>query len=1007
MAMLTRIYDISIIETVLHFGWDSEQNIRMNHRRENVRCFSGAMGDELMSRKWRNILIGVVAVAVLVALVLLLSQGSSDYSSKSAGVDLSTDVTGIGRSNTYDAYVASHASDPEVKEEVPVDVLSFEGDATQQAGGLLTSDGSEVTWKVDVPQAGLYNIRLEYLTTESRGVDIERELLINGEVPFAGASTLTLSRLWTDAGEVRKDNQGNDVRPSQKEIFDKQTVYFQDDMGFQTEPYAFYFKEGENTLTLRAVNEPMVVCSLALTPIVQFPSYEEYAAAQPAVEMTDEGKNYSQTIQGESAPLRSAPSLYARYDRSSAKTVPYSVTNTILNYIGGDPWTHAGEWIQWDFEVPEDGYYNISIKARQMYQRGALSARTVYIDGEVPFKDLEAVTFSYNTGWEMRTLSDTNGTPFRFYLTKGKHNIRMEVTLGEMGPVLKRVEDSIFRLNQIYRKLLVLTGATPDRFRDYNLAKVYPEAIQAMDLESKRLYKIVDDIVATTGEKSDRAASAQTLAVQLEQFMENNDRITESFGNFKDNITSLGTAMQNMSESKLDVDLIMVTGENAKPSPLHENFFERAAHEVRSCVSSFFVDYNSLGNKYDSKDDVLDIWITTGRDQSTVLKTMVDDTFTIKSGIKVNIKLVQADAILTAVVAGNGPDIVLSVSGWFAVNYAMRNAVEDLTQFPDYAEVVKPFNKSILDPLTYNNGTKVGVYGLPETQDFPVLFYRTDILEEMGLKVPDTWEELIAELPTIQGESMEVGIPFPDIAVADTSIFNTMIYQNGGEIYDSDAKRTLIDSEAGVAAFKQYTSLFNDYGLPTVFDFVSRFRSGQMPMGIASYATYNTLSISAPEIRGLWDFTLMPGTYREDGTLDRTCHTGGLCCMMIRTDDEKTSNNAWEFMKWWVSAEAQVRFGREMESILGASARYQTANRDALRQLAWSNVQLKILEEQMNHTHGFPEIAGGYSTTRHMTNAIRRVITTKEDPRETLLTYARTINEEIRIKRQEFNLPVD
>ena len=42
-----------------------------------------------------------------------------------------------------------------------------------------------------------------------------------------------------------------------------------------------------------------------------------------------------------------------------------------------------------------------------------------------------------------------------------------------------------------------------------------------------------------------------------------------------------------------------------------------------------------------------------------------------------------------------------------------------------------------------------------------------------------------------------------------------------------------------------------------------------------------------------------------------------------------------------------------------------------------------------------------------MTNAIRKVINTKEDARETLLTYARTINDEIRIKRQEFGLAVD
>lgn len=962
-----------------------------------------------MSRKWRNILIGIVAAALAITGLVLLSRGPADFREKYEGADLSTDVTGIGRSNTYGAYLAEHEGDPAVTKEVAVELSAFEGEGGSPCDdGVMTSDKSELTWKVDVPQAGLYNIRLDYLTVESRGIDVERELAINGEVPFAGASTLSFSRLWTDSGDIRKDNQGNDIRPTQTERFEKQSAWCMDSLGYQTEPYAFYFNEGENTLTLKAVNEPVILCGITLTPPAKDITYAEYSAAQPETLMSEEAKNYSLKVQGESAKLRSAPSLYARYDRSSSLTDPYSVTNTILNYIGGDPWTHPGEWIQWDFEVPEDGYYHISVKGRQMYQRGALSARTVYIDGEVPFEELSAVTFGYNTGWEMRTLGDKDGTPFRFYLTKGSHTIRMEVTLGEMGPILKEVEDSIYRLNQIYRKLLVLTGANPDRFRDYKLNQVYPEAIQAMDLESKRLYRIVDEIVATTGEKSDRAAAAQTLANQLEQFVESNERITESFVNFKDNITSLGAAMQNMSESKLDIDLFMITGENVKVPAVHENFFQRTAHEIRSCVASFFVDYNSLGDKFDNTDDVLEIWITTGRDQSTVLKTMVDDTFTAKTGIKVNVKLVQADAILPAVVAGNGPDIVLSVSGWLAVNYAMRNAAEDLTQFEDFDEVIKPFQSSILVPLTYNDGKHKGIYGLPETQNFPVLFYRSDVMEEMGLPIPQTWDEMIAELPTIQGNSLEVGINFPDITLnPDISVFESMIYQNGGEIYDEDAKRTLIDSEAGVAAFKQYTSLYNDYGLPVVFDFVSRFRSGLMPLGVSTYATYNTLMVSAPEIRGLWDFTLFPGTKKDDGTIDRTVHTDGLCCVMTTCDNEQTRQNAWKFMKWWVSTDAQVRFGREMESILGASARYQTANQEAIRQLAWSDKQLSVLLEQMTHTKGFPEIAGGYSTTRHITNAIRKVINTKEDPRETLINYARTINEEIRIKRREFGLPLD
>ena len=66
----------------------------------------------------------------------------------------------------------------------------------------------------------------------------------------------------------------------------------------------------------------------------------------------------------------------------------------------------------------------------------------------------------------------------------------------------------------------------------------------------------------------------------------------------------------------------------------------------------------------------------------------VDDTFTPATGIRVNVKLVVADTLLTAVVAGNGPDVVLSLGTWFPVNYAMRNAAEDLTQFEDFDEVI-------------------------------------------------------------------------------------------------------------------------------------------------------------------------------------------------------------------------------------------------------------------------------------------------------------------------------
>ena len=544
-----------------------------------------------MSKKMWRILACILIVAIVVAAVLLLNQGSQDFHEKYEGVDLSTDVEGIGRSDTYSNYLKNYTGVGTGSEEIPVDVAAFEGDGTLEndADGqpqVKTQDGDYTTWKVTVPQDGMYTVRMEYLTVESRGVDVERAIYINDVLPFAGADTLRFSRLWVDAGPVKKDNQGNDIRPSQTEKYEYQTAFCRDDMGYETAPYQFFFKAGENTLSFEAVNEPVIIRSLTLVPAEEYQTYDAYLAAQPEVTMTEEGKAYLQTIEGEAADLRSSPSLYARYDRSSPATVPNDVAHTVLNYIGGDPWNNAGQWIQWTFEVPEDGYYNITIKARQMYSRGSISCRSVYIDGEIPFDAMSSLAFSYNTAWDMHTLADDQGTPYRFYLTKGQHTIRLEATLGEMGGVLKEMEDSIYRLNQIYRKVLVLTGVTPDRYRDYNLAGVYPEVIEAMDLESKRLYKLVDDTVALTGQKNDRVAVAQTLAVQLEQFVDRNERITQSFSNFKDNITSIGTSQQNMAETKLDVDRIFIHGESAKLPAMNDNFFTRTFHEIKACVAS-------------------------------------------------------------------------------------------------------------------------------------------------------------------------------------------------------------------------------------------------------------------------------------------------------------------------------------------------------------------------------------------------------------------------------------
>lgn len=981
-----------------------------------------------MKNSAKKIVVGVIiVVAAALFAFFILRDTVENFSDKYAGTDLTRDVEGMEREGTYSGYLLAHEDAAYPAEDVDIDLFDYSDasgaevseDYEGEAKVLLTESGSSVTWKVEVPETGFYNLYMEYLAPESRGVPAERSVYLNGELPFDGANNITFSRIWTDGGEVKVDNQGNEIRPVQVESFQWQSAYFRDDMGYETEPYLFYLEKGKNELTLVGENEPLALRRLALRAVRETPTYEEYLAEQPS---ENGAFGYSQIIQGEDSTYRSESSLYAKYDRSSPTTQPNSVTTTVLNYVGGDAWRSSGQWIEWEFEVPDDGFYNIMVKGRQNYSRGVVSSRSVYIDGEVPFKEMKEIAFEYSNDWNCMVLADEEGTPYQFYLKAGKHTIRLEATLGGVGTILEELEDSTFRLNQIYRRVLVYTGATPDQYRDYFIERNYPEVMAAMDLESRRLFKIVDDMVAYSGQKADNIASAQTVAQQLERFCKKPQKITLEFTTFKDNITSLGTAALNLSETKLDIDYIQVCSTDVKPEVDKAGAFSKLWHEMKSFAASFVVDYNAVGDVYDDKvnEDVVKVWILTGRDQGTILKSMVDDTFTPETGVKVNVEVVDPSALLNAVMAGRGPNVVLSVGADQPVNLALRNAVEDLTQFPDWEDVFSHYTKSSYEQY----GLDGHIYAIPETQTFNVMFYRKDVLEELGVEVPQTWQELIELLPTIQGNNLSIGIPTAagssatttsSTSVAsnspDLSLYFTLLYQYGGDMYTEMGGKTTVDSEAGVKAFKDYVRYFNDYGLPTIYDFVSRFRSGEMPIGISAYSTYNTLMVSAPEIRGLWDFTLIPGTEytNADGStyIDRSDFITGNATMMISTKKESLRNASWEFMKWWAQPDTQVRFGREIEALLGSSARYATANKDAFEQLSWSADDIEVLSDQWDQTVGIREVPGGYFTGRHITNAIRKVINEKVDARETIIDYAVTINDELTKKRIEFGLPLE
>ena len=122
--------------------------------------------------------------------------------------------------------------------------------------------------------------------------------------------------------------------------------------------------------------------------------------------------------------------LFPVFDQGDPTTMPYHPAETRLNSIGGHRWQNLGDWITWEFEVPESGLYEISIKGKQNESRGIFSNRRFLIDGQVPYQELEAIRFNHTPRYQMKTLGvDSHDKPFLFYLEEGKHEISMEVVL--------------------------------------------------------------------------------------------------------------------------------------------------------------------------------------------------------------------------------------------------------------------------------------------------------------------------------------------------------------------------------------------------------------------------------------------------------------------------------------------------------------------------------------------------------------------------------------------------
>ncbi len=969
----------------------------------------------------------VAALMVFVMMVAVFPQAASSTSEVEAATTLSTeefneildDASNVSEYNDYmeshdsnlrpdkeyiveaDSYVRAEDMEPEIY----TDYQGMEGNSVK------TEEKGFVEYEVDIEEEGYYELALDYYPIEGKSSNIQRAFLIDGELPYQQLALVEFTRVWVNAITTwQQDNQGNDLKPSQTEAPEWQRRYLYDSEGFVAEKLSVYFTKGIHTITIKSEREPMVIRRLIIHNTDKVKNYDEYKAELDAKGYKDATTDEVVVIQAENADRKSSQMLYPRQDKSSPAVQPYNPKELRNNIIDGGSFKSIGQSLEWDFSVPEDGYYNISMFARQNYVQGIPVERKIYINEKdalagdtVPFKEMESFHFVYDSSWRLEDIDDEEDNLYKFYLEKGKeYTIKMEVVLGDFAEIVGDIQNVVLRLNAIYRRVIRITGVAPDKYRDYQIEANVPGLAEEMLSVKAELDDAIARLRKAAGRSSDKEAVLKTTSAQLEDLAEDVEQFKKSIGYFKTNMSAVGTWVTQVVDQPLGLDRIFVYAPGKEISIDRNGFLDKVTHEVKSLYYSFIIDYNMIGSVSEEEDmRTITVWVGQGRDQANVIKSLIDETFTKKYNIAVNVMLVDMGSLLQATLAGQGPDVAMMVGNDLPMNYGMRNAVKNLSDFEGFEEVTKRFNESAMVPYTFEDK----VFALPETQTFPMMFYRKDILKELGLEVPKTWDDMKVAMSVLANNQMELGmIPTNMDPAKAEQIWAMLLYQNNGEYYTEDKKASALDSDEAVNAFKLYTEFYTDYKLDRETSVENRFRTGESPIIITDYTTYNVLQVSAPDIKGLWEFTKVPGTIQADGTINNTVSTTGLACVMLKDTEEPDA--AWEYMKWWTSTETQAAYGRELESLMGAAARYPTANMEAFSMLPWPTDDYQALYEQFQSVKGIPQVPGGYFSWRNVNNAFYKVVVDQAHmgAREALSDYVRYINDEITYKRKEFGL---
>ena len=863
-------------------------------------------------------------------------------------------------------------------------------------GALSIPEKGRVELEIDVPQSAVYYMNFDYLANSESILPVEAGIMVNGGYPFYEMRQQKLESQWTAKPDKVYDSYGNEVVSMPDKVYDWQNKYVQDSTYRYTQPLGIELEQGKNTISIELNEGTLLLGDICLTAKPQVPEYtgSETAAGDGFIE-----------IQAEDFLYRNDSAIHAtcEYDPD---LYPYQAGNRVMNTVDATSFGEGGQEVTYSFNAEKAGSYYIAFHYSQGDKADFPVFMNVRIDGKLPNTAFENHAFAYEKKYEMYTMVDSDGSKISIPLEAGNHTISLQISMEPIRESLETIEKIMGRVNDLSLEVTKVAGTNKDKYRDFSLEAYIPGIGDMMTGWADELDQVMEDARAYNPKKNKIAAYASVKIAenQLRSLAKKPDELIYRIDELATSTSSVNQHLANLIDSlngnDFSLDSIYLYQEDAaKQLPKNKNIFTKMWLGIVRFFTSFGEQAYSSTN---TNPEHLQVSVNRSRQHLEIMQLLINEQFTPQTGIEVDLSLMSDQTkLVLANASGDSPDVATGVNYSIPFELGIRGALKDLTAFPDFADVAERYNAGLIMP--YVIGDKI--YALPETMNFQVMFYRKDILDKLGLEVPDTLEDVQAMLPDLQMRGLNFYYPTARTVGMKTFLDTTpILFQSGGALYDGAIDKAVLTSEENVEGFTTLTNLFTIYNLPKdVPNFYQHFRNGDYPIGISDFGNYNMISNAAPEIDGSWGVAPIPGVKNEDGEVIRYSSAGAESTFLFASTPER-EQMAWEFVKWWSSAGVQAEFGQRLQITYGDEYYWNTANAEAFAQLPWDSDDKEVILTQLEWTLEAPRALASYMVERELSDAYNLVVLGAKSAsvRESLDDAQKSVKRETQRKLEEF-----